>query len=517
VTLNSFGNEEKLMSIWIVTTGSSDVQLRSDESWNSWHRNTKHEYKRLPFKPNQIEDDSKAPFRLASRVLGLIYDGQPEEVWKILQFPLLDEFVIYLQTVSDLPSQIILLLTDQSQIFAQSDREDDKNSPYWQDTCGLEVILRRYFAEKLPGVNCVSLVLEPSAQDEGLDDWNAVLNIVDRALSKVEVEENASVYVSHQAGTPAISSAVQFTSLSRFGQQVKFLVSNEYRQDRSARTIESSTYLRGLQLQQAKALLDRYDYSGVEGLLRSSWQSHSASAENIQNLLEIAIQWNFAKFEDFAKSLLRYPNPELAQEAQERLSDPDQYWWIGYEAAYLGAIRFEQGNTVEALFHSFRSIEGLISRWAKWRHCDHVYDAKKGSPTLKISILNGFPQFLGNSKQKKMRSELEEKKQIGLYSFPLYELLRVTKPEWRENPHIKTVWDTAAPLRNDLFHQLRGLYEIDVFEAWNTSNQKDWESRILGCLNFVSEKKFVSLQEASLMAKVHQELVNEIAAYQSQI
>jgi hypothetical protein len=71
--------------------------------------------------------------------------------------------------------------------------------------------------------------------------------------------------------------------------------------------------------------------------------------------------------------------------------------------------------------------------------------------------------------------------------------------------------------RNDLFHQLLGKEKSQVFDFWGTSNQSELEKRIINCLNSVSRQSFDAsidnpLKSASLMARVHEELVNEIDA-----
>jgi hypothetical protein len=60
---------------------------------------------------------------------------------------------------------------------------------------------------------------------------------------------------------------VQFCSLARFGDRVKFLVSNEYNPTLPEKPIEGSSYLRSIRIQEAKALLGSYNYAGVEVLI----------------------------------------------------------------------------------------------------------------------------------------------------------------------------------------------------------------------------------------------------------
>jgi hypothetical protein len=360
------------MNIWIVTTGSSDVQLKSDEHWSDWYDRSpaKSKCDNLEFKPTQIIEDSHEPYRVAPRVLGRVYQEQPEEVWEWRELPLLDQFTAQLK--GEKIDKIILLLTDQTNTFDE-DRRQDRRCPYWQDTCELQPkqdtcelqpkqdtcelqpILERYFKEKeeFRDVELIPIYLSPKKNKPGLDDWNHVLEIVRNEFSEKIKLEPDTVYVSHQAGTPAISSAVQFMSLARFGERVKFLVSNEY-EKKPLEPIDSSEYLKGIKFQEAKALLDRHDYSGVKELLASYLTPET------EILLDAAIKWNFAKFEEFTKQLENYP--KFAEDVQERKL-PVNWWWMAYESAYLAIVRLQQGNTVEAMFHSFRAVEGLLIKW----------------------------------------------------------------------------------------------------------------------------------------------------------
>jgi len=105
-----------------------------------------------------------------------------------------------------------------------------------------------------------------------------------------------------------------------------------------------------------------------------------------------------------------------------------------------------------------------------------------------------------------------------LFGKSLFTLLEASYPknQWEQNVDIQVVAGNTIEERNVTFHSLHGLQENDVFKAWNTANREQWEARVLGCLNFVSQQKFVSLKSASLMVKVHDELVDAIAHYELQ-
>jgi len=496
------------MNIWIVTTGSSDVKLKTDENWGNLFRNARNQlYDRrfAPTRPPNTDDDE--PFLVPARAMGIVYGTQlTDEYYKDLHFPLLDAFSAkLLEKGKTTPDRIILILTNQEAVFnEEEDRKLDK-SPYWQDTCTLKPIFEQYFQNKFPKVQKIDyLELKPQSKGEGLDNWDKSLLLVQQAIFSLDFDKNATVYVSHQAGTPAISSAVQFVSLAKFGKKVKFLVSNEYEQ-KSADVIDSSSYLQGMQVQEAKALLDRYDYQGVERILKDYLQDVSDPLLlEIRDLLKMAVQWNCAKFEDFAKA--------RGDVAKDRLN---HWWWIGYEAAYLGVIRLRQGNTVEALFHSFRAVEGLIKEWALDKYKPQIKYSNRNQPnTAYIHDLNlpdGLRHWFNSHKNRDYNN-------VGLFGKALFTLLEAShsETEWKQNLDIQIVAGNTIEERNTTFHCLRGLEEKEVFQAWKTESREKWEARVLGCLNFVSKQKFVSLKSASLMAKVHDELVNAIAHYELQ-
>lgn len=483
------------MNIWIVTIGSSDVQLdsdnkcreknrtekqRSDKIWHYWYDDeVQADCHEIAFEPKQSYKDKDEPYRIEARVLGMVYEASSPEIQKeilsYLTFPLLDNFVGKLEEFP--PDAIAVLLTDQSEIFHSNAERRKSKCPYWQDTCTLKPILNQYFQDKFPDVNCVWIPLSPASGEKGLDDWNNVFDLVRNNLrARLESEEikvNASdkVYVSHQAGTPAISSAVQFISLAQFRTNVEFLVSNEY--NRQTDKIFRSTYLGAIQLQEAKALLGRHDYSGVRDILGlTTTTSNKPEEKRLKYLLDAGEQWNFAEFQKFKNILVK-----------RKLLTVNNFPWYqsGYESAYLAWVRLEQGSPVDAMFHSFRALEGLATLYAK---------------------RNG---------------------ENGLYGRRVFDYLKQQKLEqWDKHVYIKQLIcsenrdkvtrNDLLDKRNNLFHQLEGFKKEDLYDAWKATDQLDWNDRVLQCLNFISEQAFTSpLEEASLMFQVDKELEKTLA------
>ncbi|WP_293127643.1 hypothetical protein [Microcoleus sp. bin38.metabat.b11b12b14.051] len=502
------------MNVWIITTGSSDVQLKNNR-WNTLCSKVRSELgTSRQFSCSESEQTGKKLWRYPSRAMGIVYGQALAKYYNDLDFPLLNSFSGYLKKEQIELNQIIVLLTDQSDVISAVNKGKPSH-PYWQDTCTLKPILQHYLNIAFPDVVMDSdryfPVLKPKSGSVGLDDWNEVLKLVQQELKKLDIPEDATVYVSHQAGTPAISSAVQFSSLARFRNNVQFLVSNEYSQ--TSEKIHNSNYLGAIQLQEAKALLERHDYTGVRDILGlTNTVPSSFQEKRIKYLLDAGEQWNFAEFLKFKKIVV-----------DRKLLSLKNFPWYqsGYESVYLAWVRLEQGSTVDALFHSFRAAEGTVIKWAEKCYSSHVVKDSKYGLQIKLSICQELPDYF-NALSDNLQANFQKRGKLGLYGDQLYELLKQARPDWENHPDIKIVWEVAKKERNNCFHRLEGLQESEVFDAWDTKSKDDWKNRILSCINFIAkehlpqQEEFTSLEEASLMAKVHDELVESIARYELQ-
>ena len=523
------------MNIWILTIGSSDIQLKPSNNWTNLFRTGRSQLKpNRGFSPAKLLDTDL--LRVPARVMGVIY-SQPQAEVDDLAFPLIDNFISKIQAQTIDIDRVILILSDQS-VFSEEKRT--QNHPYWQDTCTLQPILEKYVRQELkdssPDLQFQLLLLKPTSTVEGLDDWNAVLKLVhvQFAPPNLEFPDDATIYVSHQAGTPAISSAVQFCSLAKFGNHVKFLVSNEYNPTLPEKPLEGSSYLRGIRMQEAKALLGSHNYAGVEALIRDYIKEN----ENVKTLLKTAMNWNFAKFNDFLESLSHHPN--FASDVEERAST-ENWWWIAYEEVYLAVIRKEQGNIVESFFHSFRAFEGIFAEWGKKKFGRYI-ETDNGVPCLQHLILEDakdyFSNFSGDRKKAvaNIKSKLESLKikndepnakterddRVELNFSTLCKLFKAFQySDYKNCPELKIFWDdnkekNVSEKRNSVVHQVQGMSELDLWNFWGVSSPEEWEARLLKFLNVIAMENlpegFKTLEGASLMAKVHEELKRAIAA-----
>lgn len=542
------------MNLWVLTIGSSDVQLisdkanqakgrsehkRSDKIWSYWYTDDlRAECDYIPFEPKQAFRNSGESYRISPRILGRVFQASDQsrqnEIWDYLTFPLLDNFVQELKNHPKLGA-ITVLLTDQSMIF-DGDQRRKPNSPYWQDTCELKLILQNYFANQFPDARCEFIPLVPSSETESLENWNAVLDLVgqkfrDLTISGQPIQLNLgeNVYVSHQAGTPALSSALQFCSLAEFGNFTRFLISYEDK-ERPSHIVESSSYLRGLKKEQAKRLLMQHEYAVVKDLVVEYLN------EDIQKLLDAAIQWNYSKYDLFLETVESLEGQDFI-DIVEKIKKRSQYWWwIAYEELYLAIVRYNQGNVVEAFFHAFRAFEGVFAAWSNYyfnRGEEKHVEMHRGKLNLNKSVLLDPRNYFSSAKFNrennpqndlaKLKCDLENSDN-GLILLDLQticKLFRACRNEYKQEcPGLKIFWDSVpeknvCKKRNFIVHQIQGMLETDLWEFWDVESLKAWKIKLLDLLNFIvddrSEATFDSIEHASLMFTVHQHLETAIA------
>ena len=281
------------MTTWIITTGNSDIQLNTNANWMRGERLFEKAKNNKPlcncqgegkdFANLKRENDTKC-FPVAARVLGLVYQGH-EHCYSDLVFPLLDGLIKEFQD-QEFPDRVYIILTDQEKLFETS---DIKNSPcpFWQDTCTLKPLFEWYFQTKLK-LKPDFITLQPSVNNRGLDHWDQVLTLVTEELTKIQQDD--VFYISHQASTPAISSAVQFVSIGYFS-NVKFLIVNRYYEENEIITIHeiipSSSYWKQLQIQKAKKLITDGFPGSALALLKEVEYNNSEKIKELESYIDL--------------------------------------------------------------------------------------------------------------------------------------------------------------------------------------------------------------------------------------
>ena len=225
--------------------------------------------------------------------------------------------------------------------------------------------------------------------------------------------------------------------------------------------------------------------------------------KSLPSLLKAGEAWHRGEFDLFYKLAKSYlTDTERTQGSS--------WWWMGYEQAYTATIRLQQGNTSEAMQHSFRAVEGLLWEWALTMFPNNIITRQNRYPLLQESILMHYPTLTNRYVEQSQKGDVE------LRGWILRDLLEAAIPATASSPDFRQYWNKAREARNLLSHRLGGISEQQVLQSWGSdiTNRHDLERRLLGCLNLLSGKPFRSLANASLFAKVHQKVMTIIASYQ---
>lgn len=412
-----------MKTTWILTTGNSDIQLKTDKKWTHLYSTIKSQCNRIPFTTTKGEDKR---FLAPARVLGLVYSQNLEERYSDLVFPLIDGFASKFKNEGIKPDRIILLLTNQEHLFEDRAKQG-KTCPYWQDTCTAQPIFEKYFQEHewLKGAELVSLTLEPLSGEKGLDSWDSALPLVEKTLDKASFEKDEIIYVSHQAGTPAISSALQFVSLGQFDNRVSFLVGNEYNPE-DVEILESSTYLRGIQIQKAKKLITGGFPGAALELLKTTAGVETQMLLKLQRLVDVF------NIKSTARKDLEF-QPDNAIERVRKALD-------------LIEIFFEQENYLQGITLLAAAQETFLKA-ATFK----LIREKQPNRKMEWKLL-GFDL---DSKKQSNSELLEELRK--LVSFPNWEWKLLTwSCIYKRTPEFDR--------RNQLMHNLRGVEKKDAIE-----------------------------------------------------
>ncbi|MBE9142335.1 hypothetical protein [Planktothrix mougeotii] len=319
------------------------------------------------------------------------------------------------------------------------------------------------------------------------------------------------VWVCLKGGVGQASEAARVSGLSLYGDRIQFYefkanAVNNYQGIPSDYTgpFLGTNYLWDRIQQQCLKLLERFDYDEVSDLLEPYFEQDPENFGSLRNLVQAGIQWNQGNFQDFFRRSESILNPPQQDQGHS-------WWWMGYEQAMLGVVRFKQQNTVEAMLHSYRAIEGTIYLWAIQTFPTFVQNREGEYLKISSSITERYPQIL---KGKYFQSSDSEE----LKGWFLEDFIKAVLPSTSNSQDFITFWSSAKKMRNQLSHRLGGLTEDELFKGWKVDLQMDceksWKNRILNCLNTLTSQSFTSLEGASLFIRVHHYLINKIKQYE---
>ncbi|MCG9886935.1 MAG: hypothetical protein MH825_15475 [Cyanobacteria bacterium] len=313
------------------------------------------------------------------------------------------------------------------------------------------------------------------------------------------VEFNAS------SGTPAMKSAFSLLQAAGYagnGQVWQVRNPQQMREGQDRVFPTDVTVLRHeFDLQILRKLIGEFDYQAALDLLQSL--EGTATDRVTVRLLTAAAAWNRGKFDEF----FQQAKGQLDFDAQRQGA---HWWWQGYEQAFSAVVRLAQGNTTEALQHSHRSVEGMVNHWAIVTFPDSIKSRPNGYAIVLSSILDEFPSLRDRYEQSRDRSSASSR-EVNLQGYLLRDLLEVAIPSTRNQADFAVYWQSAREARNQASHRWGGISKEECFGAWRTQSQEDWEQRLLNCLNLISGQTFGSLKQASLLTRVHQRILDNLA------
>jgi hypothetical protein len=333
-------------------------------------------------------------------------------------------------------------------------------------------------------------------------------------LANINPPDNAEIWLSITGGVGQTSEAGRVSGLSLYGDRIKFFKFKEDPElNKAGHPSEYSdpflgtNYLWDRTRQQAIQLLDRYDYAGAQRLLEPYFEIRSLGA--VPDLLKVGISWNRGEFQEFFN------------EAKKSILDSDQqqqgqaWWWMAYEQAYLAVVRLEQNNVAEAMWHSFRALEGGLLEWAKANLGNHFQDDEEDSPIVFNSILDSHPNlknaFKSRDADKRARQEFEPHT-LWMPISVQRGILKKSLPAALKGDFEYFWSDDCRKIRNRLSHRLGGISEKELLKAWGADLQdrSSWQSRILNCLNILTGQSFASLSEASLFTEIQKQVKSSV-------
>jgi hypothetical protein len=378
---------------------------------------------------------------------------------------------------------------------------------YQRDTIYAAKIIQKYLEDKYKLT--VKLLSQGNKDNENPSNFEQMFVWWEREFwggIASGINKQTDLWLCLKGGVNQSSEAARISAIIKFENQAIFYDFVENKEENLlgkpspyTAPFKGINYLWNRKQTEALSLLERYDYEAVNAILKPYYQD--TNNQNIRKLelwLDKAIKWNNADFDTFVRGLKQIPN--------------SNWWWKGYESAYLGLVRLKQGNNIEAFFHTFRGIEGLMSELIINKYNSHIsinqndlYD----TPRLKLTVCQDqkHPEFKNNE-------HLFRNQEIRLYGSLLGDLVKIALPTIKDDERWTQFFNyTQRERRNPIYHRLIKLPQDDLFEAWLVNNQQEWEDKILYLLNSLSKQNYSSLEKASLMAEYHRKIKELIEKY----
>lgn len=481
-------------AILVATVGTRDLAFYT-ESENKWlnignaYSSTLEESHLVKIQYDLKIEDDNANFRNITKHLSENYDQYQAKLKPIIIGKLIED-------KKDIIKTVYLVVTNQEGIA------EDKFCQ--KDTLYSGAIIKKYLEANYNfKVNIFYQGNEEKSNPANFEEmfrwWQDFWKVITPGIN-----QETDLFLCLKGGVNQSSEAARITSIIEFEENVIFYDFEEIETDNLKGKPSSYTkpfrgvnYLWNRKQTEALSLLDRFDYEAVNSILQKYYHQNSNNEDirKIKLWLSKAIKWNITDFDAFINGLQQIPD--------------NNWWWKGYESAYLGLVRLKQGNNIEAFFHVFRGIEGLMSELIINKYNSHVEIPKGETPYLKSSICrdNQHPEL------RNCQNQFNDGK-VYLYGSGLKFLVEIALPEIKNDSLWKRFFSQIKPWRNRTYHRFKHLTRKDLLNVcWEVKNEEEWINKILYFLNSLSKQNYSSLKKASLMAEYHDKIRNLILTY----
>nr|CAO88224.1 unnamed protein product [Microcystis aeruginosa PCC 7806] len=269
----------------------------------------------------------KSSFREISQYLWENIEYYGDRVKPVILGKLLED------KINDL-EKVYLVVTDQNETV----KEREKDSLYSGE-------LIKYWLNKLNSDLVVNILYigrndeNPSNFEEMFRWWQQVWK------ENIKPQPEQPILLCLKGGVGQASEASRISGLSSYGNDIKFyeFILTPYNNQKGISSdytgpFLGTNYLWDRTRQQALQLLERYDYAGLQNLVKPYYEQNKQKWKETYALIKSGVSWNQGQFEDFFQSASFSFNNQQKEQHQ-------QYWWMAYEQAYTAVVRVKQKNT----------------------------------------------------------------------------------------------------------------------------------------------------------------------------
>ncbi|HOK08828.1 MAG TPA: hypothetical protein PLT82_05235 [Candidatus Hydrogenedens sp.] len=265
-----------------ICLGTRDVQIRDEVGLDEKVQMELKEYQ------YPLGKDNRNFRELNVRKFGHWLNNNFDSIKEIIEIPLIEPFLSYIEKKDKLIHRIYLIATDQSKTVSKTDNEH-----VCRDTCTIAKFLEEKFfpyyykkeSKPCPEIKTVILKNSPNNYDLMIKEFGDFLS---KEFEMFSENNNYEVYTEITGGTPQINTSVMLNCIKYYRNKVRFIYKSE--NSRDIQSLNAAEYILGTyEHENLKQLVERYDFDAVV--------QNKSYSETIRNLsLSACYRENFDFF-----------------------------------------------------------------------------------------------------------------------------------------------------------------------------------------------------------------------------